>query len=194
MGTFEDTIIQLQQWGVVDVLLPFLLFFTVIFAILQKIKILGEESKKYNVIVALVMALAVVIPHVAGLYPPGADIVDIVNTAIPNVAVFFIAIILLFLLVGLWGAKPTWEGKATGWVAFIAALIVIVIFARAAGWGWGNLPDWLDFLEDPATVGLIVVVLVFIIVVAYITSEPKSKQESTWGKVGEEVGKLFGKK
>src|SRR3989338_2613030 len=137
MVTFQDTIIQLQQWGVVDVLLPFLLFFTIIFAVIEKIKILGDKSKKFNVVVALVMSLAVVIPHVAGLYPPGGDVVDIVNKAIPNVAVFFVAIILLFILVGLWGAKPTWAGKATGWVAVLAAAIVAFIFAYAAGWRWG---------------------------------------------------------
>src|SRR3990172_1840746 len=107
--SFTQFIADLQNWGIVDVLLPFLLFFTIIFAILEKIKVLGEKSKKFNVVVALVMALSVVIPHVAGLYPEGGDIVDIVNHAIPNVAVFFVALILLFLLVGLWGAKPAWQ-------------------------------------------------------------------------------------
>ena len=140
------------------------------------------------------MALSVVIPHVAGLYPANGDIVDIVNKAIPNVAVFFVAIILLFLLVGLWGAKPAWKGKATGWIAVVAAIIVGFIFAYSAGWKWGNLPDWLSWLDDPTTVGLIVVILIFLVVVAYITSEPKEEGKGgNVGKIGEEIGKLFGK-
>ncbi|MBW3023104.1 hypothetical protein KY308_03295 [Candidatus Woesearchaeota archaeon] len=194
MGILQDVILRLDQLGVTDVLLPFLLFFTVIFAILEKIKILGDKSRRFNVIVALVMALAVVIPHVAGMYPAGGDIVDIVNRAIPNVAVFVIAILMLFVLIGLWGAKPTWAGKATGWVAVLAAIVVLFIFAYAAGWTWGNLPDWLSWLDDPTTIGLIIVILVFVIVVAYITAEPKEEgKEGSIGKIGEEIGKLFGK-
>jgi len=192
--SFQDFITHLDQWGVVDVFLPFLLFFTVIFAVLEKVKVFGDKGRRFNVIVALVMALAVVIPHVMGLYAEGADVVDIVNHAIPNVAVFVIAILMIFVLLGLWGAKPTWAGKATGWLAFIATIIVIFIFVHAAGWTWGNLPSWLSFLDDPSTVGLIVVVLVFLILIAYITAEPKeSEKAGAWSKVGEEVGKLFGK-
>ena len=40
----------LESWGLTDVLLPFLLVFTIIFAILQKSNILGEGKKNFNVI------------------------------------------------------------------------------------------------------------------------------------------------
>jgi len=36
----------LQQYGVLDFLLPFLLVFTIIYAVLSKTKILGGEEKK----------------------------------------------------------------------------------------------------------------------------------------------------
>ena len=38
----------LERWGVVDVLLPFLLIFTIIFADMEKSKILGEEKRNLN--------------------------------------------------------------------------------------------------------------------------------------------------
>ena len=44
MGVFDEAIMQLQQMGVLDVLLPFLLVFTIVFAVLQKTKILGTEK------------------------------------------------------------------------------------------------------------------------------------------------------
>ena len=44
-----------QTYGIMDFLLPFLLVFTIIFAVMQKTKILGEK-KNFNVIVALVLA------------------------------------------------------------------------------------------------------------------------------------------
>ena len=191
--SFQQIVTDLSQMGVFEIFLPFLLFFTVLFAILEKIRIFGPNSRRFNVIVALAMALGVVIPHALGAYPPNADVVDIVNHAIPNVAVFVIAILMLFVLIGLWGASPAWAGKARGWLAVLAAIVIAFIFARAAGLGWGNLPDWLSFLDDPSTVGLIVVVLVFIVVIAYITAEPNPQsQAGTWGKVGEEIGQLFG--
>ena len=92
------------------------------------------------------------------------------------------------------GLPPAWKGKATGWLAVLAAIVIIFIFAHAAGWTWQSLPPWLDFLNDPGVIGLIVVVLVFIVVIAYITAEPKEeRKEGAIGKIGEEIGKLFGK-
>ena len=65
MANFYDMILYLQEIGVADVLLPFLLVFTITFAIFQKSKILGSESsaKRYNVIVALVLGFSFVMPH-----------------------------------------------------------------------------------------------------------------------------------
>jgi len=51
-----------------------ILIFTIIYAALYKSKILGEDRKNFNVIIALVVALSVIIPHVLGTYPAGYDI------------------------------------------------------------------------------------------------------------------------
>ena len=44
----------------VEVILPFLLVFAVVFAILQKTKILGEGKKQIDAIVSLVIGLIVI--------------------------------------------------------------------------------------------------------------------------------------
>ena len=64
----ENFVRALDGWGLTDVMLPFLLIFTLVFAIMQKTKILGEDKKNFNVIIALVMALLVVIPHITSSY------------------------------------------------------------------------------------------------------------------------------
>src|SRR3989344_1351569 len=46
--------------GGFDVLLPFLLVFTIVFAILEKTNILGEDKKNFNVIIALVIGALLV--------------------------------------------------------------------------------------------------------------------------------------
>ncbi len=193
-GYLQNAFYWLSYYGITDVILPFLLIYTVTFAILQKIKILGEESKRFNVIIALVLGLSVVIPHVLGLYPsPHADVVNIINNALPNVSVFIIAIIMLFLLIGLWGGKAKWKGAGTTSVTIVSLIIMIYIFARAAGWT-GQLPYWLYFLEDPNTQALLIVVIIFFIVIGYITKEPPAEgAEGTFKKIGKSLEEMFGK-
>ena len=62
--SFPGFLTSLESYGLLDALLPFLLIFTVIFAIMQKTKFLGEGKKNFNVVIALVIALIVVLPHV----------------------------------------------------------------------------------------------------------------------------------
>ena len=87
--------IKLVYWSwdwytLTDILLPFLLIFTVIFAILQRSKILGIDRKNFNVVVALVIGLLVIIPHITGTYPYDRDVVNILNNAIPQISIFII--------------------------------------------------------------------------------------------------------
>ena len=65
---FRGAIVFLEKLGVYDVVLPFLLVFTIIFAILEKTRILGVEKvggqdltkKNLNSIVAFVVAFLVI--------------------------------------------------------------------------------------------------------------------------------------
>src|SRR3990172_7462533 len=97
----QDSFYRLQELGVFDVLLPFILIFTIVFAILQKVKIFGTDEKvrSYNAVIALVMGLAVVVPHVLDAYPPGGDIVVIMNQALPNVSIVVVAIVMALILI-----------------------------------------------------------------------------------------------
>jgi hypothetical protein len=143
------------------------------------------------VIVALVIGLAVVIPHVMGRYPPGADIVVIMNNALPNVSMIIVAILMLLLMVGIFGHDINLAGSPIGgWFVILAVLIVVFIFGRAAGWFTG--PGWLGFIDNPETQTLVIVLLVFGIIVWFIArdTEPKGDEKS----IPENFAKLLGKK
>ncbi|MFC1741432.1 hypothetical protein ACFL3V_02765 [Nanoarchaeota archaeon] len=173
-GYFTNVIYRLQEWGLSDVILPFILIFTVVFAIMQKVKPLGSETerhKPFNVVIALVMALAVIIPHVLGYYPPDADIVNIINAALPQVSIVLVAILMVLLIVGLFGGKAEWGSGMSGWIAFGASILIVYIFGRSAGW-FEYLPDWLYWLDNPDTQAMLIVVAVFAIIIWYITKEP----------------------
>ncbi len=70
---FNQFFMTLDRIGFVDILLPFLLIFTIIFAVLEKTKILGEGKKNMNVGIALIFALITVIPHATGNFPAGCS-------------------------------------------------------------------------------------------------------------------------
>ena len=168
--TFQDAILNLEDLGLTDVLLPFLLVFTIIYAILQKTKILGDEKKNINMMLALVIALLVVIPHVTNSYPPDADIVVIMNTALPQVSLLIVAIIMLIVILGIFGPEGRWIGGSPSGLAAVVGIIGIVwIFGASIGWlgGW----EWFIDTFGEETVTLIIVILVFAIIVYAITRE-----------------------
>lgn len=120
-----DALRQVEEWGLTDVLLPFLMIFAVVFAVLQNTNILGKDRKNFNIILALVMALATVVPHVMGIYPQGTDAVELINKAIPNISLVIIAMFALLLIIGLFGAEPKAHSGAPFAIIVIGAVIVI---------------------------------------------------------------------
>lgn len=188
---FTELMRTLEYWGLTDALLPFLLIFTIIFAVLQKTHILGEGRKNFNVVVALVIALSVVIPHVTNSYPADADVVEIMNNALPNVSIVLVAIIMVLILIGLLGGEARWMGGSlSGWIAIISFLIVIFIFGRSAGW-FETLPRWLWWLDDPNTQALVIIILIFGIIIWFITKEDKAEKTGFLKRAMEDLGDFF---
>ena len=95
---FSQLAYYFQTYGIMDFLLPFLLVFTIIYAVMQKTKILGDK-KNFNVIIALVIALTFVVPHVIGYYPLGYDPVQVMNESLPSVALVAVAAVMLLILI-----------------------------------------------------------------------------------------------
>jgi len=187
-SALENIFIRIDNLGVTDVLLPFVLVFTIVFAVLQKTEILGKGKKNFNVIIALAMAFAVIIPHITHRYPPGSDIVIIMNNALPNVSIILVAVIMLLLLVGIWGSGVDFAGKSvSSWIVLLSVLAVVFIFGSAAGW-FGSLPRWLWWIRDPDTQALVIIILVFGIIINFITKEDKEddqkKADSAWKDLG----------
>lgn len=103
---FREFISMIDSWGISDVIFPFILIFTIIFAILQKSHILGKDKKNFNVVVAMVIAFSTVSFHVIGRYPSNYDPVIVMNKAMPFIALLLVVAIVFFILAGLFGIKP----------------------------------------------------------------------------------------
>jgi hypothetical protein len=188
---FVEFFTRLENYGMTDALLPFLLIFIIIFAMLQKSNILGQGKKNFNVMVAAIIGLLVVIPHVTNSYPPDRDVVAIINNSLPQVSLIAVAIIMALLLIGILGGESKWlGGSLSGWIAILAFAVVIYIFGGSMG-AWGNnfITDWLG----PDTASLIVIILIFAIVVWYITRDASSEKASKGFNMIKEFGDMFKK-
>ena len=186
----------LDNWGLTEALLPFLLIFTIIFAILQKTKILGEDKKNLSVIVAIVVGLLVVVPHATGRFPANADPVLIINDALPQVSIVLVAVIFLLILIGVFGQDYVFLGvTAPGWITLVSLVAIILIFGGAAGWWSGAVGETLQDFFGTEGIAIFIMLLTFGIIIAWVTSESKDREERTvLNRLGVDLGKLFGKK
>ncbi len=167
MATYETLVYFLETYGVLDILLPFLLVFTLIFAVLHKTKILGER-KNFDVIVALILGLLFVVPHILGTYPLGYDPVLVLNETLPSISLVGVAAIMLLILLGIFGKNLA--QAAAPLIAIFAIGFVIYIFGAAFGL-WRGPYDIFGWWTAETT-ELIIIVLIFGLVVYFITKEP----------------------
>jgi uncharacterized membrane protein len=164
---------------------------------LQKTKLLGDKKKNLNVVVSLVFALLVVIPHVTGNYRGWLgtwDPVDIINRALPAVSIVVIAILMLLLLIGLFGGEARMFGVAfRGWVVLISVIIILWIFGASAGWWWGW--NWVNNLFGSDSIAIILILVVFGLIIAFITGGDKEREErTTLNRFSEDLRNIFGGK
>ena len=174
--SYADLFANLQAWGFLDVVLPFILVFTIVFAALQKTRILGENKRQFNVIVALVMGASVIFPHITGAYTGwiGFDPVDVINSSLPQVSIILVAIIMVLLIIGVFGNEVDFAGTSlSGWIVLASFIAVALIFGSSTG--WFNLPNWLYFLTNPEFESLVVMILVFGIIIWFVTKDDSHK-------------------
>ncbi|MBI2657919.1 hypothetical protein HYX08_04465 [Candidatus Woesearchaeota archaeon] len=192
----EGFVRTMEMWGLTDVLLPFLLIFVIVYAVLQKAKILGEGKKNLNVVVSVVVALLVVIPHVTGRFPADSDPVLIINDALPQVSIVLVAIVFLMIMIGVFGQDFVMLGVTMpGWITLISFIIIVLIFGGAAGWWSSGMGNTLEDFFGTEGVAVFIMILTFGIIIAWITGDSKEREDRTiLNRLGMDFSKLFGKK
>ena len=118
-----------------EMLLPFLLVFVVVFAILQKSKILGDGKAQIDAMVSLVIGLILI-----GVPQPRNIIVGIMPWMAVGVAVILVFLILYGFVAGDLSSAPKWM-KAT--FGILAALFTLAVVLYISGLG-AIILDWLS--------------------------------------------------
>jgi hypothetical protein len=151
---------------VFEIILPFLLVFTVVFAILQKTRILGEGKKQIDAIVALVVGLIVVSYGYA---------TNIITSLVPFLAVSAIVILIFLLLSGMVFKEGEFYTKihqrVNITIGVLAAIGVIIATLVATG-GWNYLIN--RFYGDQSAIFSNVLFIVVIIAAVLVVGMGKS--------------------
>lgn len=167
--------------GMYDVILPFLLVFAIVFAILEKTKIFGVdtiEGKEYtkkniNSIIAFVMAFLVI---------ASSQLVAIINEALANVVLLLILSVCFLMLVGSFyhhTEKVMLEGKWRNMFMVIMFVGIVLIFLNAIKVD-GNISvimwvyQWLSTHWTTNFGASVIFLVIIIFFMLYATKESKS--------------------
>jgi hypothetical protein len=134
---FRGAIDFLGRIGVYDIVLPFLLVFTIVFALLEKTKVLGVEEiggvrvskKNLNSIIAFVVAFLVI---------ASSQLVAVISEVMSHVVLLMVLIVSFLLLVGtFFGDKEFSMEEYPSWIKFFMILVfigIVLIFLNALDW------------------------------------------------------------
>lgn len=137
-------------------ILPFLLVFVLVFAILQRSKIFGDGKSQIDALLSLAVALILI-----GFPTPR----DIILNIIPWLVVALIVIFIILVIYGLSGEVdkekglklPKWFNKAV----MPAAVLFVVILVLTVTGGWAKIFGW---FSDSSAFGNIFMILIVAIV------------------------------
>ncbi len=179
--SFDGLIYSLQQWGVFEVVLPFILVFAIVFAIMEKTKVLGKtdyQARKYASVVALVVALSVVFSHFYGVvFFNGLTIVEVINKSLAGIGLLLVAIVMMLLTIGLWTGKTPNGSQGVGvWFTLISGLTVLGIFL--ASMGVFRNSGWIWWILNSDIMPLVVAIIVFGLIIKFIAADEKKPEDA----------------
>ncbi len=177
-----------KDFGLFDVVLPFLLVFSIMFAILEKTRILGEEKIKEGVTMPKRSLNAMVSFVVAMLVVATNKIVTAINTALPNVVFLAVVIICFLMLVGIFYKDGDFDFAKTheGWVyGFIIIILILIIAIFLDSLTTASGETWLTYgfnyvvenSSGPLVTSLIFLVVTLLAIFFIVRSPSKGKDE-----------------
>ena len=175
-STLRGVLSFFVEIGVYDVVLPFLLIFTIFFAILEKTKVFGTDTiegvkyskKNLNAITAFVVSFFVI---------ASAQLVEVITKVSSHVVILLLSSVFFLMMIGV-VMKENEEGVflEQGQTAFIVAMLIgiILIFLNALNW----LEPLYEFFRDHWSdewVASIVLIMFIVFFIAWVTKSPAKK-------------------
>lgn len=170
--------------GMYDVILPFLLVFAIVFAILEKTKVFGVdtiEGKEYtkkniNAIIAFVMSFLVI---------ASSQLVAIINEALANIVLLLILSVCFLMLIGSFYHHTEKVMLTKGWrklfmvIMFVGIVLIFLNAIKVDGdvsvimWVY----TWLSSHWTTNFGASVIFLVIIIFFMLYATKEPKGPNE-----------------
>lgn len=154
-----------------EIVLPFALVFTLIFAILEKSKILGEGKHQINSIISLVSAFILVgVPLARG----------VILQVIPIIAVLAVLILVFMIIIGFVGGT-TKEGNLNKGLGIAIGIIAGIVLIVAVMWSTGWLNKLIQFGKMPqASIfwqSVVFIVIIVVVIMVALKTKTETKEE-----------------
>ncbi|MBM3246949.1 hypothetical protein FJZ17_00185 [Candidatus Pacearchaeota archaeon] len=149
---FDVTYI-LNQWaasGVFAYVLPFLIVFAVIYGVLSKTKIFGEENRGVNI----VLALAVGALSLVGDYVP-----MFFQRIFPNLGIGISFLVAAIVLIGLFMTNENETIKKTAnWIIALVAItiFIVVAYSSMSDYAFGGIYIWQEYGSAIVVLGILI--------------------------------------
>ncbi len=184
---FREVIDFFTQIGLFDVVLPFLLVFTIVFAIFEKTKVLGTDKidgheytkKNLNAIASFVIAFLVI---------AAKELVAIINETVAKAVIVLFFSVLFLLLIGSFHKEGEPMYLKGGWkITFeiIVFLAIVGIFLDSIKTSDGR--TWLQRVGDFAgsgsdtLAGSVILLAIVVLFVIYAIKEPQKESHGSSG-------------
>ena len=175
----------LEGWGLYDVMLPFLLVFILVFAILERIKLFGQQTRKFSAIIALVVGLLLVRGG------EQAALVQLINNYLPNVSAIIVIFLGFLILLGLFGFGSS---NMRGGI-----MILFVILAVGGGlWALTSATEesgfeipLLNMQISESDASALLVIGIFLLIVAVAIMKPRERGLTGFMKGMNDIGDSF---
>lgn len=152
-----------------DMLLPFLLVFAIVFAVLQKSKIFGEGKKQIDAIVSVVVALLVVAVGTT---------THIITSLMPILAVGLVALLAFMLMWGFAFKEGTFDmGNGVRWTIGVLAAVVVVVSLIYFTPAWDYIRNMVSGQGSNVLANVIFIVLIVAGVIAVVYGGKKKEEK-----------------
>ena len=141
VNPLENAVVLLQDFGFFTVILPFVLLYALVFGLLMKVKLLGEDdaAKTVNQIIAL---------SVGAFFITSTDAVNYIAGIIPQAGFLLVVVLLIMMVLTLLGLKnpidnPMFSDKISfGKNLFYLAIVLVFLLVIDMG-----VPSGIPFIR-----------------------------------------------
>jgi hypothetical protein len=178
-STLGNTIEFLSDFGFFDVIIPFLLFFAIIYAILEKTSLLGKDKSNVNLIVSLAVSFLAVATN---------KVINLISSVLPNMILMLVLFVMFVMILGLFFKQGEMEfaSEHSGWFKFFMFLLffltlIFILNAWPSDSGDSMLESVVDAIGSGSSgelIGGIVMLAIIVGAIALVVrTKPKKDDE-----------------